>query len=188
MAVTRNLYNQVMMLDNFTCVYCGLRTPDITVDHYIPRSLGGPDVLQNLVAACFSCNSSKSDRAPYEIGFVPRFGRFRYVTTAVYGAHEEFEAAVLQRLAEDPAFLAVVADTIRQHPGWYRTLPGAMPRRRWLSSAEDSAAAIEVEAEVEARIRRMAEQGMSRNEMAAELRGRRADALQKIREVLGPSM
>jgi 5-methylcytosine-specific restriction endonuclease McrA len=33
-----------------------------TVDHVIPKSMGGTDDPENLVAACRSCNSSKGPR------------------------------------------------------------------------------------------------------------------------------
>ena len=79
MAINRQLYNQVMMLDDFTCVYCGARTPEITVDHYIPQSQGGPDVIANLYACCATCNTHKRDRAVYDLQIIPMYGRFQYV-------------------------------------------------------------------------------------------------------------
>lgn len=42
------------------CFYCG-KTGRSTIDHVIPIELGGVDGVGNLVAACKSCNSSKSD-------------------------------------------------------------------------------------------------------------------------------
>lgn len=73
------LWKEVMFLDNFTCIYCGRRSSDVTVDHFIPVSLGGPEVIQNLVACCAECNTRKGARAPYECGMAPRFGRYAYV-------------------------------------------------------------------------------------------------------------
>ena len=40
------------------CWYCGTRQ-DLSADHLVPRSRGGPDTGENLVRACRSCNSSK---------------------------------------------------------------------------------------------------------------------------------
>lgn len=42
------------------CVYCGALAA--TVDHIRPLSRGGYEIAENLVPACRSCNSSKSDR------------------------------------------------------------------------------------------------------------------------------
>lgn len=36
-----------------------LRRRRCTVDHLVPRSMGGTDALTNLVAACCKCNSDK---------------------------------------------------------------------------------------------------------------------------------
>jgi hypothetical protein len=79
-SIPRRLQNEVMMTDDFTCVYCGTRSPEVRVDHFVPQSLGGPDVIHNLVAACEECNSRKNDRQPHEVGLFPRYGRFAALT------------------------------------------------------------------------------------------------------------
>lgn len=43
------------------CIYCGA-TENLTFDHLIPVSEGGPDIISNQVPACQSCNSSKGSR------------------------------------------------------------------------------------------------------------------------------
>jgi len=78
-SIPQRLFNEVMMIDDFTCVYCGIRTPDITIDHFIPPSQGGPDVLANLFACCRSCNSRKSDRPIDVAGMDLLYGRFERV-------------------------------------------------------------------------------------------------------------
>jgi 5-methylcytosine-specific restriction endonuclease McrA len=42
------------------CHYCG--NPATSVDHIIPKALGGTDDRANLAPACARCNSSKRDR------------------------------------------------------------------------------------------------------------------------------
>lgn len=42
------------------CAYCGARSP-LEIDHVIPLSLGGRHAEGNLVAACRTCNSDKSN-------------------------------------------------------------------------------------------------------------------------------
>ena len=44
------------------CVYCG--APADTVDHVVPYARSQDNSLDNLVAACRSCNSRKGDRSP----------------------------------------------------------------------------------------------------------------------------
>jgi 5-methylcytosine-specific restriction endonuclease McrA len=66
----------VLHRDNYVCQYCGVRRNDLTIDHIIPRSRGGPDSWENVAAACLQCNVSKGNRTPKEAGMplklVPR--------------------------------------------------------------------------------------------------------------------
>lgn len=48
--------------DHYTCQYCGKTTPFLTLDHVIPKHLGGKHAWSNLVAACSSCNHRKGGR------------------------------------------------------------------------------------------------------------------------------
>jgi len=50
---------EVLRRDNHTCQYCGKKTIDLTIDHVIPRRLGGAHTWENLVAACPECNHRK---------------------------------------------------------------------------------------------------------------------------------
>lgn len=58
----------VMRRDNFTCQYCGQRNVKMTLDHVVPRMIGGNDSWENLVCACEACNSKKGNRYPGEVG------------------------------------------------------------------------------------------------------------------------
>ena len=51
---------QVLNRDAWTCAYCGDQAKQ--VDHVWPRSKGGEDTLDNLVAACERCNYAKRDK------------------------------------------------------------------------------------------------------------------------------
>lgn len=48
-----------------SCFYCGAIN-DITIDHVIPSKKGSSNQPCNLVPACISCNTKKSDRTPEE--------------------------------------------------------------------------------------------------------------------------
>jgi len=57
----------VLRRDGFRCAYCK-RTAN-TVDHVQPKSKGGRDSWENLVAACLRCNNIKGDKTLNEIGW-----------------------------------------------------------------------------------------------------------------------
>ncbi|MBA4027617.1 MAG: HNH endonuclease [Planctomyces sp.] len=58
----RNLFAR----DRNQCQYCGryFPTSDLSIDHVVPRSLGGGDSWENLVCACIRCNARKGGRTP----------------------------------------------------------------------------------------------------------------------------
>ena len=60
----------VFARDDWTCQYCGARS-NLTVDHVIPRSKGGPSSWENIVASCAPCNRRKGDRTPAQAGMHP---------------------------------------------------------------------------------------------------------------------
>ena len=48
---------------NNNCAYCG-SNDNLQVEHFIPRSKGGPHALGNILPACQKCNSSKYNHEP----------------------------------------------------------------------------------------------------------------------------
>ena len=56
--------------DRQLCAYCGQRFPirDLSRDHVVPVSRGGRNTWTNVVTACRSCNTRKSNRNPEEAG------------------------------------------------------------------------------------------------------------------------
>lgn len=68
---TRTLSRKsILARDAHTCQYCMSEDSPakLTLDHIIPKSRGGANVWENLVAACFKCNNVKGDRTPEEAG------------------------------------------------------------------------------------------------------------------------
>jgi 5-methylcytosine-specific restriction endonuclease McrA len=53
---------EILRRDDYTCQYCGQHASYLTIDHIIPRRLGGRHTWENLVAACPSCNHRKGGR------------------------------------------------------------------------------------------------------------------------------
>ena len=83
---------EVLRRDDYRCQYCGQAGSRLTVDHIVPRRLGGPYSWDNLVTACPTCNRRKGGRSlaeahmrllqqPFEpspsAGYL--FGRYRHV-------------------------------------------------------------------------------------------------------------
>ena len=54
--------------DQHLCLYCGheFPRPHLTRDHVMPLSKGGRDQWENVVSACFHCNSRKGGRTPQQ--------------------------------------------------------------------------------------------------------------------------
>jgi 5-methylcytosine-specific restriction endonuclease McrA len=59
---------EIFRRDNHTCQYCGRTDADLTLDHVIPRRLGGEHSWENLVTACRNCNHSKGGRTAETAG------------------------------------------------------------------------------------------------------------------------
>jgi 5-methylcytosine-specific restriction endonuclease McrA len=55
----------VLRRDGHRCQYCGSQEA-LTLDHVVPRSRGGRDAWDNLVAACTPCNNRKGNKTPEE--------------------------------------------------------------------------------------------------------------------------
>ncbi|RMF28111.1 MAG: HNH endonuclease [Cyanobacteria bacterium J083] len=60
----------ILERDRHTCQYCSCKGEALTLDHIIPRSRGGKDTWENLVAACVKCNVKKGSRTPKEASMV----------------------------------------------------------------------------------------------------------------------
>lgn len=61
----------VWFRDSFRCVYCGyegtlLRTFNLVLDHRVPVSRGGRDIISNMQTACVACSAEKAGRTDAE--------------------------------------------------------------------------------------------------------------------------
>lgn len=59
---------EIFRRDHYTCQYCGIHASALTVDHVIPRHLGGLETWENLVTACSLCNHRKGGHTLEESG------------------------------------------------------------------------------------------------------------------------
>ena len=65
-------YNKknVYLRDNYICQYCGLKLSPkaLTIDHVIPRKVGGKSTWTNIVTCCEPCNFKKGHKTPKQAG------------------------------------------------------------------------------------------------------------------------
>ena len=57
---------EIFLRDQYTCQYCGKKSPELTLDHVVPRRQRGAHTWENVVAACSRCNLHKAGRTPEE--------------------------------------------------------------------------------------------------------------------------
>ena len=61
----------IFLRDGYRCMYCGVKKRtggELELEHIIPKSRGGRNTWENLVASCRECNRRKNDRTPEEAG------------------------------------------------------------------------------------------------------------------------
>ena len=59
---------EIFNRDSQACQYCGKKERPLTLDHVVPRRLGGVHSWENVVAACGCCNRRKAGRTPQQAG------------------------------------------------------------------------------------------------------------------------
>ena len=68
--VVRFNRKNLLARDDHRCQYCGQFKPtsQLSLDHVVPRSLGGMTSWENIVCSCLGCNSRKGGRTPDQAG------------------------------------------------------------------------------------------------------------------------
>jgi len=83
----------VFARDRWECQYCGARA-NLTVDHVVPRSKGGPSSWDNIVASCAPCNRRKGDKLADKVGMhLRRQPRVPHAHTFIHVASPTIPAA-----------------------------------------------------------------------------------------------
>ena len=82
---------EILRRDNYICQYCGRKSSHLTIDHIVPRHMGGPHSWLNLVAACSPCNRRKGGRTPEQANMSLLRAPFEPSPSAAYrfGRHLE---------------------------------------------------------------------------------------------------
>lgn len=92
---------EILRRDDYTCQYCNKHTSVLTIDHVLPRRLGGQHVWTNVVAACPQCNRRKGgkpletanmhlQRPPFEPSASAHYRFNHHLST-----HEEWEPFII---------------------------------------------------------------------------------------------
>jgi 5-methylcytosine-specific restriction endonuclease McrA len=79
--------------DGYTCQYCGTNAKELTIDHVVPKRLGGGATWENLVCCCRRCNTKKGDKSLQSSGMElrrpprrPRYVPYISLTKYVQGS------------------------------------------------------------------------------------------------------
>ena len=75
---------EIFRRDKYICQYCGNHAENLTLDHVIPRRLGGTHSWENLVTACAYCNHRKGGRTIEQAGMRLLKQPKEPVSTALY--------------------------------------------------------------------------------------------------------
>jgi 5-methylcytosine-specific restriction endonuclease McrA len=75
---------EIFRRDDYTCQYCGRKFHNLTIDHVIPRHMGGTTTWQNVVTACSRCNHLKGGLTPQQSGMQPLRAPKAPPSTATY--------------------------------------------------------------------------------------------------------
>jgi 5-methylcytosine-specific restriction endonuclease McrA len=82
--------------DRYTCQYCGTTARELTIDHVVPKRLGGGSSWENLVCCCRRCNTKKGDKSLQSSGMQlkrpprrPRYVPYISLTKYVQGSKNE---------------------------------------------------------------------------------------------------
>lgn len=125
-ALPLELSLEILERDEWTCYYCGEDLHEVPsgerhIDHFIPKSKGGEDVIENLVTACQHCNLIKNDRIPNE----RELERFSfYLQAKAAGPDRRTQILELARTNGDrrPLKQKEIAEILHTSPGWVSTV------------------------------------------------------------------
>ncbi len=101
----------VFARDNYTCQYCGQPAKDLTIDHVVPKRLGGVTNWENVVCSCRRCNMKKGDKPLSQSGlnlrhpprrphYIPYISLSKYMATR----NNPLWQAYLPSYPENPAW------------------------------------------------------------------------------------
>lgn len=125
-ALPLELSLEVLDRDEWMCYYCGENLREVPagerhIDHFIPKSKGGTNSIENLVTSCSHCNLSKNDRMPNERE-QQRFSL--YLRAKAAGPDKRTQILELASTNGDrrPLKQKEIAEILHTSPGWVSTI------------------------------------------------------------------
>ena len=153
MAVGSKLRFEVFKRDQFTCQYCGRKTPAVILecDHVVPVSEGGPDEIENLTTSCFQCNRGKGATL---LGELPPSADVheRAVLLAEREIQiREYNTVRAQQREREETEIGWLLSVWKERIPWCGRMPAESTLRRYLQtlSVYDIADAIEIAGEAQ---------------------------------------
>lgn len=61
--------HRIYWRDGMRCVWCGTSHGPLSLDHVLPRSVGGSNKPDNLVTACCACNAKRDNMSAIAFAF-----------------------------------------------------------------------------------------------------------------------
>ncbi len=121
--ITRKHRLAIYDRDGFACLWCGASIEDgakLTLDHVVPREFGGSHESENLVTACFRCNTVRGTRPVHEFA----------EAVAVYVDHGVtaemiIDGVEMMRTCILDEHLETAAEILNQRPRWQDVLAAA---------------------------------------------------------------
>lgn len=82
--------------DHYQCQYCSVKpgTSELTIDHVIPKSLGGKTTWENCVLCCISCNNLKGSKLLHQISNKKFPNGMKLIKTPKVPTHNEIKFKV----------------------------------------------------------------------------------------------
>lgn len=71
MSLKKSKKERIWQRSSYICSYCGLDMSKdrdlLSIDHVIPRQMGGTNITANLVTSCKPCNLAKARREVFHV-------------------------------------------------------------------------------------------------------------------------
>ena len=94
--VGRVVRDDIIERDGGCCLWCGIED-NLTIDHIIPRVLGGPDTYMNYQTLCMSCNLKKGERVMDFTMLVKTSDYVRTMKNALWKQRESIRQVVAEK-------------------------------------------------------------------------------------------